>query len=146
MNLTGGEWAVCIVIGFYALPVGFLARQLPLDIPREDRRRSRGESMEQKKQAARDVNISLGDNAAAKRRWSKVRNVMHAYSAFMAPLTVPVAESRERARGRSLSLTVGDEEEFLAAGLPSPTTSAARTKSTEFRTVSPGSETSINMK
>ena len=162
MNLTGGEWAVCIVIGFCSLPVGFLARQLPLDIfPGRTDEEAAAESMEQKKQAvaaanaavardaalgAGDVNISLGDNAAAKRRWSKVRNVMHAYSAFMAPLTVPVAESRERARGRSLSLTVGDEEEFLAAGLPSPTTSDARTKSTEFRTVSPGSETSINMK
>merc|ERR1719263_1346600 len=32
MKPTGGEWAVCIVIGFCALPVGFIARQLPLDI------------------------------------------------------------------------------------------------------------------
>ena len=71
---------------------------------------------------------------------------MHAYSAFMAPLTVPVAESRERARGRSLSPTVGDEGDFLAAGLPSPVAKETRTKSTEFRIVPPGSETSVNMK
>ena len=159
MNLTGGEWAVCIVIGFCALPVGFIARQLPLDIfPGMTDEEAAAAAMEEKKLAVAAANaavskenaaLSAGDvnvNIAAKKRWSKVRNVMHAYSAFMAPLTVPVAESRERARGRSLSPTVGDEGDFLAAGLPSPVAKDTRTKSTEFRTVPPGSETSVNMK
>lgn len=159
MNLTGGEWAVCIVIGFCALPVGFIARQLPLDIfPGMTDEEAAAAAMEEKKLAVAAANaavskenaaLSAGDvnvNIAAKKRWSKVRNVMHAYSAFMAPLTVPVAESRERARGRSLSPTVGDEGDFLAAGLPSPVAKETRTKSTEFRTVPPGSETSVNMK
>ena len=147
MNLTGGEWAVCIVIGFCALPVGFIARQLPLDIfPGMTDEEAAAAAMEEKKLAVAAANaavskenaaLSAGDvnvNIAAKKRWSKVRNVMHAYSAFMAPLTVPVAESRERARGRSLSPTVGDEGDFLAAGLPSPVAKETRTKSTEFRT------------
>jgi len=159
MNLTGGEWAVCIVIGFCALPVGFIARQLPLDIfPGMTDEEAAAAAMEEKKLAVAAANaavskenaaLSAGDvnvNIAAKKRWSKVRNVMHAYSAFMAPLTVPVAESRERARGRSLSPTVGDEGDFLAAGLPSPVAKETRTKSTEFRIVPPGSETSVNMK
>jgi P-type Ca2+ transporter type 2C len=159
MNLTGGEWAVCIVIGFCALPVGFIARQLPLDIfPGMTDEEAAAAAMEEKKLAVAAANaavskenaaLSAGDvnvNIAAKKRWSKVRNVMHAYSAFMAPLTVPIAESRERARGRSLSPTVGDEGDFLAAGLPSPVAKETRTKSTEFRTVPPGSETSVNMK
>lgn len=159
MNLTDGEWAVCIVIGFCALPVGFIARQLPLDIfPGMTDEEAAAAAMEEKKLAVAAANaavskenaaLSAGDvnvNIAAKKRWSKVRNVMHAYSAFMAPLTVPVAESRERARGRSLSPTVGDEGDFLAAGLPSPVAKETRTKSTEFRTVPPGSETSVNMK
>ena len=159
MNLTGGEWAVCIVIGFCALPVGFIARQLPLDIfPGMTDEEAAAAAMEEKKLAVAAANaavskenaaLSAGDvnvNIAAQKRWSKVRNVMHAYSAFMAPLTVPVAESRERARGRSLSPTVGDEGDFLAAGLPSPVAKDTRTKSTEFRTVPPGSETSVNMK
>ena len=159
MNLTGGEWAVCIVIGFCALPVGFIARQLPLDIfPGMTDEEAAAAAMEEKKLAVAAANaavskenaaLSAGDvnvNITAKKRWSKVRNVMHAYSAFMAPLTVPVAESRERARGRSLSPTVGDEGDFLAAGLPSPVAKDTRTKSTEFRTVPPGSETSVNMK
>ena len=159
MNLTGGEWAVCIVIGFCALPVGFIARQLPLDIfPGMTDEEAAAAAMEEKKLAVAAANaavskenaaLSAGDvnvNIAAKKRWSKVRNVMHAYSAFMAPLTVPVAESRERARGRSLSPTVGDEGDFLAAGLPSPVAKDTRTKSTEFRIVPPGSETSVNMK
>ena len=159
MNLTGGEWAVCIVIGFCALPVGFIARQLPLDIfPGMTDEEAAAAAMEEKKLAVAAANaavskenaaLSAGDvnvNIAAKKRWSKVRNVMHAYSAFMAPLTVPVAESRERARGRSLSPTVGDEGDFLAAGLPSPVVKETRTKSTEFRIVPPGSETSVNMK
>ena len=159
MNLTGGEWAVCIVIGFCALPVGFIARQLPLDIfPGMTDEEAAAAAMEEKKLAVAAANaavskenaaLSAGDvnvNIAAKKRWSKVRNVMHAYSAFMAPLTVPIAESRERARGRSLSPTVGDEGDFLAAGLPSPVAKETRTKSTEFRIVPPGSETSVNMK
>ena len=159
MNLTGGEWAVCIVIGFCALPAGFIARQLPLDIfPGMTDEEAAAAAMEEKNLAVAAANaavskenaaLSAGDvnvNIAAKKRWSKVRNVMHAYSAFMAPLTVPVAESRERARGRSLSPTVGDEGDFLAAGLPSPVAKDTRTKSTEFRTVPPGSETSVNMK
>ena len=159
MNLTGGEWAVCIVIGFCALPVGFIARQLPLDIfPGMTDEEAAAAAREEKKLAVAAANaavskenaaLSAGDvnvNIAAKKRWSKVRNVMHAYSAFMAPLTVPVAESRERARGRSLSPTVGDEGDFLAAGLPSPVAKETRTKSTEFRIVPPGSETSVNMK
>jgi len=159
MNLTGGEWAVCIVIGFCALPVGFIARQLPLDIfPGMTDEEAAAAAMEEKKLAVAAANaavskenaaLSAGDvnvNIAAKKRWSKVRNVMHAYSAFMAPLTVPVAESRERARGRSLSPTVGDEGDFLAAGLPSPVAKETRTKSTEFRIVPPGSEASVNMK
>ena len=159
MNLTGGEWAVCIVIGFCALPVGFIARQLPLDIfPGMTDEEAAAAAMEEKKLAVAAANaavskenaaLSAGDvnvNIAAQKRWSKVRNVMHAYSAFMAPLTVPVAESRERARGRSLSPTVGDEGDFLAAGLPSPVAKETRTKSTEFRIVPPGSETSVNMK
>ena len=159
MNLTGGEWAVCIVIGFCALPVGFIARQLPLDIfPGMTDEEAAAAAMEEKKLAVAAANaavskenaaLSAGDvnvNIAAKKRWSKVRNVMHAYSAFMAPLTVHIAESRERARGRSLSPTVGDEGDFLAAGLPSPVAKETRTKSTEFRTVPPGSETSVNMK
>ena len=159
MNLTGGEWAVCIVIGFCALPVGFIARQLPLDIfPGMTDEEAAAAAMEEKKLAVAAANaavskenaaLSAGDvnvNITAKKRWSKVRNVMHAYSAFMAPLTVPVAESRERARGRSLSPTVGDEGDFLAAGLPSPVAKETRTKSTEFRIVPPGSETSVNMK
>ena len=159
MNLTGGEWAVCIVIGFCALPVGFIARQLPLDIfPGMTDEEAAAAAMEEKKLAVAAANaavskenaaLSAGDvnvNIAAKKRWSKVRNVMHAYSAFMAPLTVPVAESKERARGRSLSPTVGDEGDFLAAGLPSPVAKETRTKSTEFRIVPPGSETSVNMK
>jgi Ca2+-transporting ATPase len=159
MNLTDGEWAVCIVIGFCALPVGFIARQLPLDIfPGMTDEEAAAAAMEEKKLAVAAANaavskenaaLSAGDvnvNIAAKKRWSKVRNVMHAYSAFMAPLTVPVAESRERARGRSLSPTVGDEGDFLAAGLPSPVAKETRTKSTEFRIVPPGSETSVNMK
>ena len=32
MNLTGAEWAVSVIIGFFALPVGLAARLMPLHI------------------------------------------------------------------------------------------------------------------
>eukprot|EP00227_Mantoniella_beaufortii_P012466 CAMPEP_0197604122 /NCGR_PEP_ID=MMETSP1326-20131121/40572_1 /TAXON_ID=1155430 /ORGANISM="Genus nov. species nov., Strain RCC2288" /LENGTH=1101 /DNA_ID=CAMNT_0043171735 /DNA_START=206 /DNA_END=3511 /DNA_ORIENTATION=+ len=152
MNLTAKEWVVCLVIGVVALPVGFIARHMPLewfpgktdseaDVEAQEAARRAVEAaaaeaaLEKKDTAASlssastttnhngsaaaaaamivvhattgDVHVSVpseGGRPAAKKRWSKVKTMMDAYSAMTSPLTQTLRDSRSMARGRTPSI------------------------------------------
>jgi len=159
MNLTGGEWAVSVVIGFCALPVGFFARLMPLSVfpgktdeeadaeAQEDARKAEDEAAAaaaaESDASPGEVSIHVND---ARRRWAKARGFFQAYAALTAPLTQTIAESRKLARGQSLSVEYGDlEQDDLGLGISSgiqPVMSGpiVRRKSSAYRIAPPGSE------
>ena len=159
MNLTGGEWAVSVVIGFCALPVGFFARLMPLSVfpgktdeeadaeAQEDARKAQDEAAAaaaaESDASPGEVSIHVND---ARRRWAKARGFFQAYAALTAPLTQTIAESRKLARGQSLSVEYGDlEQDDLGLGISSgiqPVMSGpiVRRKSSAYRIAPPGSE------
>ena len=126
MNLSVKEWIVSVIIGAVALPIGFIARCLPLklfpgktdeeaDAAAQDAARKAVDAAAEEvargtaQVSAEEVRVAIHGPgvSAAKIRWSKLKTYMDAYAALTSPLTQSVAESRALARGRISSVSSG---------------------------------------
>jgi Ca2+-transporting ATPase len=145
MNLSAKEWAVSIVFGALALPVGFVARHCPLEFfpgktdeeadaeataaalkaveaATAEAARENADKTAAGEVSAGEVSVSLegAEVSAAKLRWNKVKTYMDAYAALTSPLTQALAESRGAARGHhSAAGSVAEDDDALGLGISS---------------------------
>jgi Ca2+-transporting ATPase len=122
MNLSGAEWLVSIIIGSIALPVGLVARLMPLEwFPGKTDEQADKEAQENARvaqieaaNAAEEEALSDGEVGVsivnARKRWKKAKTFANAYSALTAPVTVKLAMSRKGSRGSRLEVDDGDGE------------------------------------
>ena len=159
MNLTGAEWAVSVIIGFFALPVGLAARLMPLHIfpgmtdDEADEEAQENIRKAQEEAAAAAAAVSSGEVSItvldARRRWAKARTFFYAYAALTSPTTQTIAESRKSARGASLYIEHGDGDvDDLGLGISSGIKPLAppplrRKKSNAYRLSSPRSSMDV---
>ena len=120
MNLSSTEWWVSVLIGTGALPVGLVARLMPIkwfpgktdeEADKEAQENARAAQLaaaaaaEEEALSDSDVSVTILN---ARARWKKAKTFINAYTALTAPMTKRIAISKKLGRGSPLQVDDGD--------------------------------------